>query len=155
MNQFEGRATTRVDAPAHAVFDLITDIDRLPTWNNAIERIVDRPGTLDAGTEWVVVMHPPRLPRWNSRSRVQEIDRDRLRFSYETQSDDGNPSFARWTWQVVTDGEGAAVEVCWDVHPETIGRKLFAARLRWKGLAREVPASLAALEAQLTEGGRA
>ena len=41
MIHFEGSATARVAAPAPVVFDLITDVDRLPTWNDAIERVVE------------------------------------------------------------------------------------------------------------------
>jgi hypothetical protein len=36
------------------VFDLITDFDRLPEWNRAVKRILDRPAALAPGAEWVV-----------------------------------------------------------------------------------------------------
>ena len=142
MREFHGTSTTTVDATPDAVFELITNLDRLPEWNRAIERVIERPPALEADAEWVVVMHPPRLPSWKSRSRVQEIDSSRRRFAYRTQTDDGNPSYARWSWEIIPADGSALVTVTWDVHPETIGRQLFAARLRRSGLAREVPASL-------------
>jgi uncharacterized protein YndB with AHSA1/START domain len=44
-----------VEAPAAAVFDLISDIDRLPEWNANMTEVVERPsGELAAGAEWVV-----------------------------------------------------------------------------------------------------
>ncbi len=97
------------------------------------------------GAEWVVVMHPPRLPRWNSRSRVEEIDRDRLRFAYRTQTDDGNPTFMVWTWEIAAEDDGARVGVRWHAHIKTLGRRLLAPRVRRPQLSREVPASLAAI----------
>src|SRR5436309_2029740 len=106
MPEFHGSATRRVDARPDDVFDLITDIDRLPEWNACIERVVERPTPLDIGAEWVVTMHVPGMPRWNSRSRLIELDRDTGRFAYRTQSDDGNPSFGTWTWERT--GTGAA-----------------------------------------------
>lgn len=145
MDHFEGSAAARVAAPAPVVFDFLTDIDRLPTWNEAIERVAERPDSAGEGAEWVVIMHPRPLPSWRSRSRIEELDREHLRFAYETRTDDGNPTYARWTWVVRPDGDACEITVRWDVNPKTIGRKLFAARLRRRMLAREVPASLHAL----------
>jgi uncharacterized protein YndB with AHSA1/START domain len=91
MDEFQGRASVRVDATPQAVFDLITDVDRLPDWNTAIERVLERPPELTTGAEWTIKMHPPRLPSWTSISRVEELDRRHLRFAYETRNGDGNP----------------------------------------------------------------
>jgi len=134
-----------VAAPTSVAFDLITDLDRLPTWNDAIERVAKRPESTGKGAEWVVVMHPRRLPPWRSRSRIEELDRQGLRFTYETHTDDGNPSYAKWTWVIVPDGDACKVTVRWDVNPRTFWRKLIAAPMRRRMLAREVPASLHAL----------
>jgi uncharacterized protein YndB with AHSA1/START domain len=92
MHEFHGTATAFVDATPETVFDLITDIHRLPTWKAAIERVVDAPASLSYGSEWLVVMHPSGLPRWNSRSHLEAINRDTLRFAYGSCSDDGNAS---------------------------------------------------------------
>jgi Polyketide cyclase / dehydrase and lipid transport len=147
MDEFHGSATARVGAHPQAVFDLICDLDRLPASNTAIEQIIERPAALTKGAEWVAVMHPRRVPPWKSRSRIEEIDRDRLRFSYTSRNEDGNPSYAVWSWEVASADDGATdVTVRWDVYLKTIDRKLIAAPVRRRGLAREVPASLHALE---------
>lgn len=145
MREFQGSATAHIEAAPDVIFDVITDINRLPEWNRAIEAVIEEPANLDVGAEWVVVMHPPRLPRWNSRSRVEELDRDRLRFAYRTQTDDGNPTFLVWTWEIVAGDGGARVNVRWHAHIKTLGRRLVAPRVRRPQLCQEVPASLAAI----------
>ena len=149
MKGFHGSATAHVDEPAEAVFDLVTDLDRLPAWNAAIELVAERPAELADGAEWLVVMHPPHMPTWKSRSRVEAIDRHEMRFVYETRNADGNPSYAKWTWEVAPTETGATVTVHWDVHLETIDRRLMAGPLRRRQLAREVPNSLKGLAAEL------
>jgi uncharacterized protein YndB with AHSA1/START domain len=119
MKQIHGTATARLDVPAEKVFDLITDVDRLPDWNAAIEAVEQRPAALCNGAESRVVMHPPRMPRWKSVSSVQLIDPTNLHFEYETRYADGNPSYVRWTWEVEPDDGGAIVTVRWDVYLET------------------------------------
>jgi hypothetical protein len=37
----------------------------------------------------------PRTPSWGSISRVEELDRHRLRFAYQTRNADGNPSYTQ------------------------------------------------------------
>jgi uncharacterized protein YndB with AHSA1/START domain len=146
MRHFHGTATTFVDATPESVFDFITDIDHLAEWNAAIERVVEAPASLSYGSEWVVVMHPAGLPRWNSRSHLEAINRDALQFVYQSNSDDGNASYVRWTWQIVAVDGGAQVTVIWDGHPQTFWRRvLFAPLLRRPQLSKEVPASLVAV----------
>jgi uncharacterized protein YndB with AHSA1/START domain len=145
MTEFHGSASAAFDATPDALFLLVTDLDRLPEWNAAIERVVDRPTELVPGAQWVVVMHPAKLPRWNSRSTLLELDRDARRFAHRTQSDDNNPSYAVWTWSVEPDGTGARLSVSWDCHPKTSFRRVFGPRVRGPQLQREVPASLTAL----------
>jgi uncharacterized protein YndB with AHSA1/START domain len=146
MRRFHGTATGRVAAPPEAVFDVITDVGRLPEWNAAIESVTERPAELKNGSEWVVVMHPPRMPRWKSRSRVEVIDRDALRFSYRTHNADGNPSWAVWRWRITPRDDGAEVTVDWEVHLETFDRRWFAGPLRSRQLRKEVAASLPRIE---------
>jgi uncharacterized protein YndB with AHSA1/START domain len=146
MREFHGTAGQHVDADPDDVFALITDIDRLPEWNAAIESVADRPGSLLVGDEWVVIMHPPKLPRWRSRSTTLAVDPDLRQFAYRTRTDDGNPSYIDWTWSVVPDEGGAQVVVSWDADVKTFGRRLIAApMIRRPGLRREVPASLESL----------
>jgi uncharacterized protein YndB with AHSA1/START domain len=145
MDEFSGSATLHMDAPAEKVFAVITDFDRLPTWNSAIESVAERPTEATVGAEWVVVIHPRRLPRWRSRSRIETYDPVGFRFGYRTRTDDNNPSYADWAWGVVPDGTGSQVTVSWEAHPKTLGRKLLAARIRRRMLETETAASLEAL----------
>ena len=151
MREFHGNATQFVDATPESVFDFVTDISRLPEWNRAIERVIEAPESLSYGAEWVVVMHPRGIPRWNSRSRVEAIDRDALRLAFRSYSDDGNASYVQWTWRVVAVDGGAQLTVTWDGRPKTFWRRvLFAPLLRRPQLAKEVPASLDAIHHHLS-----
>ena len=151
MREFHGTATAFVDATPESVFDFITDISRLPEWNRAIERVVEAPAAVTYGSEWVVFVHPPGLPGWNSRSRVEVVDRGALRFVHRSCSDDGNPSYVRWSWQVVAVDGGAQVTVLWEVHPLTFWRRvLLGPFVRRPQLNKEVPASLDAIHHHLT-----
>jgi uncharacterized protein YndB with AHSA1/START domain len=145
MDEFHGRASVRINAAPQAVFDVITDVGRLPEWNGAIEAVVEQPPKLTEGAEWTIKMHPPRLPSWQSISRVQEFDRRRCRFAYETRNADGNPSYVKWAWEVVGAGTGAEVTVTWDCYLKTFDRRVVGGPLRKRQLAREVPKSLTAM----------
>jgi uncharacterized protein YndB with AHSA1/START domain len=147
MKEFHGRATAHVPAPAREVFELITDVDRLPEWNAAIESVIDRPAALSDGVHWTVQMHPPRSPRWGSVSRVERFDRQGLRFAYQTRNTDGNHSFVKWTWDVVAGGDGCDVSVAWDCYLKTLDRRLLGGPIRKRQLAREVRTSLESLAA--------
>ena len=133
------------NAAPDATFRLITDIDRLPEWNRAIERVVEPAPDLTPGTEWLV-MHPSRGMTWQSRSRVEEIDKDVRRFRYRTWNADGNPSYADWKWEVVPLDSMAQVSVSWDVYLKTLDRKLLAGPIRRGQLRKEVAESLRALD---------
>jgi uncharacterized protein YndB with AHSA1/START domain len=151
MREFHGNATAFIDATPESVFDLITDIRQIPDWNAAIEAVVEVPASLTYGSEWVVVMHPSGLPRWNSRSRLEIMDREALRFAYRSESDDGNASYARWTWHIEAVDAGAQLTVMWDAHPMTFWRRvLFAPLVRRPQLRNEVPASLDAIHQHLS-----
>ena len=146
MQEIHGTAVGTVIAAPDATFRLITDIDRLPEWNHAIERVVEPAPDLTPGTEWVVKMHPSRGMTWQSRSRVEEIDKDVRRFRYRTWNADGNPSYADWKWEVVPLDSMAQVSVSWDVYLKTLDRKLLAGPIRRRQLRKEVAESLKALD---------
>jgi hypothetical protein len=150
MDSFTGSASARIDADPDAVFAWLTDLDHLPDWNAAIEQVAERPPVLEPGARWVVVMHPPWLPRWRSRSTVVELDRTRRRFVHRTVPDDGDPSYLTWRWEVEPAGRGSEVRVLWEAHLLTPLRRLVGGRVRRPQLAREVPTSLAALRRHLT-----
>lgn len=136
-------ASTVVSAAADVVFQ--TDVARLPEWNRAMISVVAQPDRLHVGSEWVVEFHALGQT-WRSRSTVEEIDVAARRFAYRSATDDGNPSYARWTWEVADDDAGSRVTVTWELRPVTFWRRVLLARVRARQLARtEIPASLAAL----------
>lgn len=152
------RASTVVPATADAVFGTLTDIARLPEWNGAMTSVIDQPESLETGSEWVVEFHALGQT-WRSRSVVEEIDPACRRFVYRSGTDDGNPSYAKWVWEVTDDGTGSRVTVTWALHPATFWRRVLLVRIRARQLARtEIPASLTALaravlDVQPTDGG--
>jgi uncharacterized protein YndB with AHSA1/START domain len=141
-------ASTVIPADPDQVFALLTDVDRLPSWNTELTAVLERPGTLEPGAEWVVEMHAAGMT-WPSRTRVLAHDPQVRRFVYRSVSDDGNPSFTIWTWTVAEDPGGARVDVTWDPHPLTFWRRHLVVHWRRRCLARQVPRSLRALAAAL------
>lgn len=143
-------ASAVVAANPDAVFRTLTDIARLPTWNERMTSVVDQPAVLEPGADWVVEFQVFGR-RWRSRSTVEEIDVNSRRFAYRSRTDDGNPSYGRWTWEVAEDPAGSRVTVTSELHPVTFWRRVLLGRIRARQLARtELPASLAALAAAAT-----
>ena len=131
-----------IEAEPDVVFDVITDIDGLPTRNDAMRRVVEAPDEVSAGSQWVVEF--TALGRtWSSRSTVVAIDRSARRFIYRSATDDGNPSYADWTWTVTPSGRGCVVAVSADLHPMTFWRRALLVHVRSRQLRRtEIPGSL-------------
>lgn len=144
-----GSATKTLSAPADFVFATITDPSRLPDWNPIITATVAAPVALDHGQEWVVTCQAMGAMKWKSRSRCEALLPAERRFVHRSATDDGNPSYAIWTWQVTPLNMGSRVEVIWELHPLTFWRRVLMARMRHRMLQKEVPKSLARL-AQLT-----
>ena len=141
-------ASRIVDAPADDVFATITDIARLPQWNAAITGVIQRPDYLEVGAQWIVAMHA--LGRtWPSRSRVETLDSAGRCFAYRSGTDDGNPSYALWTWTVAEHPGGALVSVTGELHSHTFWRRVLFVHIRSRQLAHtELVLSLAALETE-------
>jgi uncharacterized protein YndB with AHSA1/START domain len=100
LTEFHGTQTTHLAAPAHDVFDLLVDVQRLPEWNAHVHHVIERPDRpLTTGVERVIQMRAMGT-RWPSRSRALNVDRAALSFEHRSCSDDGNPSYALWSWQV-------------------------------------------------------
>jgi uncharacterized protein YndB with AHSA1/START domain len=131
----------RVDAAPADVFGFLTDIAKLPDWNHAITEVVDAPAQLVPGAEWKVRLHALGQT-WVSKSRVSELDPATLRFSYRSQSDDGNPSYADWVWQVEPDRDGCTVSVSVALNPVTFWRKNLLVKIRRPSLRNEMHQSL-------------
>jgi uncharacterized protein YndB with AHSA1/START domain len=144
-NMNKHQATTAIaTGDPDTLFAVLTDVDRLPEWNTIITRVIHHPTELTPGGEWVVEMHAMGQT-WASRSRLEAIDRAARRVSYRSGTDDANPSFTRWHWQVDPNPGGASVTVSWDLNPKTFWRRHLIVHLRRRALAREVPASIRAL----------
>jgi hypothetical protein len=139
-------ASRVVAATADDAFATVVDIARLPAWNDAIAAVVERPDELTAGAAWVVQMHALGQT-WLSRSVLETLDRAGRCFAYRSATDDGNPSYALWTWVVTDHPEGALVTVAAELHPATFWRRALLVRIRSRQLARtELVRSLAALD---------
>lgn len=139
--------TRHLDVEPDAALRMIIDVHALPNWNAAITRVLDVPTSLTVSDEWVVELSALGQT-WSSRSRLIALDRDVRRFSYRSATDDGNPSYAVWTWTVAEAPGGCEVTVTWTLHPQTFWRRVLLGRIRQRQLLKtEVPASLAALQA--------
>lgn len=144
-----GSVTESIDAPVRDVFALVTDVARLPDWNGIITAVVEQPAALEVGAEWVVELKAMGNS-WKSRSRVLALDAIARRFEYRSQTDDGNPSYGDWLWEVDDTGDGAKVTASWDLYPQTFWRRTLLARVRNRQLRSEVNASLRSIERALT-----
>ena len=134
-------ASRTIDADVDAVFALITDPQRLSTWNRILRRTIDAPAEMVPGAQWVVEFGAMGQT-WQSRSTAIAIDRAARRFSYRSATDDGNPSYAEWTWTVTPARSGCVVEVAADLHPATFWRRVLLSKIRARQLRRELPDSL-------------
>lgn len=146
-------ATVSRDLPADpdALFETLVNPQRLPEWNKAITRVIDSPAALEPGDQWVVEMSA-LAQRWPSRSHVKVLDPSTRRFEYTSQSDDGNPSYATWSWVVSETSGGSRVSVSWQLNPKTFWRRALLVRVRHHQLMKsEVPISLAALGAVVSQ----
>src|SRR4051794_15815309 len=149
LTEFHGTETVDLTAPAADVFALLVDVDRMTEWNDHLHHVVEAPsGPLVEGAEWVLEMRAMGN-RWPSRARALRVDPDGLAFEHRSVTDDGNPSYVLWSWQVIPRAEGSTLMVTWTVHPRTFWRRLLLARLRRGFLADEVRASLAGLDTYL------
>jgi uncharacterized protein YndB with AHSA1/START domain len=152
LTEFTSHATGEVAAPAADVFAALTDVAALPRWNACIDRVLeplDRP--MEAGSVWVVQMKIPVPPAsWPSRATCTTYDAERFTFAHRSVTDDGNPSFVEWRWQVTPLTPATSrVDVTWSVNPRTLWRRLVLARMRRPQLVAEVGRSLRTLDRQL------
>jgi uncharacterized protein YndB with AHSA1/START domain len=146
LEEFHGSDAARLTAPADDVFAALVDADRLPEWNAKIHHVIESDGTpVVEGSEWVVQMRASGV-RWPSRARALVVDPVGRRLEHESRSDDGNPSYGLWSWQVTPVDTGCELTIAWAIYPRTWGRRLAGARIRRPALISEVRASLAGLD---------
>jgi hypothetical protein len=85
---------------------------------------------------------------WASKSRVSVIDPVSGLFSNRSQTDDGNPSYADWEWQVESEQDaGSKVTVTVELHPTTFLRRHILIKFRRPALRKEMGESLNAFNA--------
>lgn len=150
-SRFSRSASAVLGAAPDAIFRTLTDIEGLPRWNTVVTSVLQSPLELEIGSEWVVEVHALGQS-WPSRSRVEVLDLASRRFAYRSCSDDGNPSYALWSWTVAGHPAGSRVTVTWEIHPATFWRRVLLVRIRDRQLRRtEVPDSLRALDAAARE----
>jgi uncharacterized protein YndB with AHSA1/START domain len=141
MTELRATESAHLSAPPDEVFALITDVERLPEWNRHVPEVIQPDTHLTVGAEWVVKMHAMG-GSWPSRARVLMIDPTTRQFAHRSWSDDGNPSYALWDWQVDPEGDGSRVTVRYELHPKTFWRRTLFARIRHRQLQREIVRSL-------------
>jgi uncharacterized protein YndB with AHSA1/START domain len=146
------RATRELPVQADAAFATITDVEGLSSWNRIMTATLEAPADVVPGAEWVVEFHA-LAQTWHSRSTVTDIDRTGRRFAYRAQTDDGNPSFADWDWQVTPRAAGCAVTVTAELHPKTFWRRVLLVHIRRRQLRSELRESLDALATALATSG--
>ena len=81
---------------------------------------------------------------------VVDLDTSSRRFTYRSQTDDGNPSYAEWSWHVTDAGGGCKVTVAYTLHPVTFWRRVLLAKIRTRQLHRELASSLEGLAAHVS-----
>jgi uncharacterized protein YndB with AHSA1/START domain len=133
-----------VPASPEEVFSLVTDPSKLPSWNRAITEVVEAPERLELGSVWKIRLHA-LSQSWVSKSEVSAIDPVSRYFAYRSQTDDGNPSYANWEWQVAPDPEGSRVTVKVELHPTTFWRRHLLIKVRRPALRKEMTDSLNSL----------
>lgn len=150
MTTRRGSASAVILAPADAVFEAVIDPSRMILWNAVMTEVVEMPEAMAPGSQWVVAFQAMRVMRWRSRSRCEALVREDRTFVHRSGTDDGNPSYAIWTWTVEPEEQGrSTLRVTWELHPQTVLRKVLLSRMRNRMLRSEVPASLSALNTLL------
>ena len=131
----------QIEAPPQAVLEQIIDIEALPSWNDKIKEVVERPERLAEGAAWTVRVKANGA-KWNSNSEVVELDRTQHRFVHRSKREGNNPSYAQWTWTVHPTPAGSKVTVMCEPHPKTFVLKHLLLPMRKGPLRKEIRASL-------------
>lgn len=146
MGGRQGSVSIDLAADADAVFRHLTDVARLPEWNDRIVGLESPPTELSVGDRWTVQMQLPGM-RFASVSEVLELDRGARHFVHRSKPDDTNPSHSIWTWDVTpSPSGGCTVRTAWSLQPRTTSRRL-AAVMRGRMIPKEVAQSIERLGA--------
>jgi len=111
----ELRAEAVVDAPADRVWELLSDLSRMPYWSPELVRMVPlRSGGLRVGQSYLGINRRKAVV-WPSRSVVAVLEPGRS-LVWDTKT-----SGARWVWELTPDGDRTLV-----VHRRPVPRNLTA-----------------------------
>ena len=109
----ELRAEATVDAPPEQVWDLLTDLDRMPEWSPELLRMLPlKRGGLRKG-QWYLGINRRKAVVWPTRSVVAVLEPGRT-LAWDTKT-----SGARWIWELAPAGESTQV-----VHRRPVPAKL-------------------------------
>ena len=95
------RSEIIVNVPAHVLWDIITDFDSYPNWNNFTPRITLRNADFKEGAEFDLDcrMTERQLLR-NEHEAILAIDREQLRLCMGTSRTKGRPGIRSFRWQL-------------------------------------------------------
>jgi uncharacterized protein YndB with AHSA1/START domain len=113
----ELRAEVVVAAPRERVWELLTDLDRMPEWSPELVRMVAlKRGGLRVG-QWYLGVNRRKAVVWPTRNVVAILEPGRA-LAWDTRS-----SGARWIWELEPEGvgEGAHTRI---VHRRPVPRRL-------------------------------
>jgi uncharacterized protein YndB with AHSA1/START domain len=145
VDEFHGSANVLIDATPDQVFAVLTDIERLPVWNAKVHHVIELPdGPVVEDAEWVIEMRAMGT-RWPSRSHATAVDPANWRFEYTSCTDDGNPSYALWSWEIRSHARGSELTVTWAMYVRSFWRRVLLSHLRKPKLEAEIRVSLAGL----------
>jgi hypothetical protein len=145
VEEFHGSECVQLNASPERVFAVLTDVAGLPDWNAKVHHVIEQPeASLAEDAEWVVQMRAMGT-KWPSRSHATVIDPDNWRFEHTSRTDDGNPSYGMWSWEIRPLATGSELKVTWAVYLRSFWRRTLLAPLRRPRLEAEVRASLAGL----------
>lgn len=109
----ELRAEATVDAPADKVWEVLTDLAKMPDWSPELVRMIPlKTGGLRVG-QWYLGINRRKAVIWPSRSVVAVLEPGRT-LTWDTMS-----SGARWIWELSPDGDRTRV-----VHRRPVPRRL-------------------------------
>jgi uncharacterized protein YndB with AHSA1/START domain len=109
----ELRAEATIDAPTARVWELLSDLSKMPDWSPELVRMMPlKRGGLRVG-QWYLGINRRKAVVWPTRSVVAQLEPERS-LAWDTRS-----SGARWIWELSPDGEGTRV-----VHRRPVPRAL-------------------------------
>lgn len=96
----ELRAEAQVAAPPERVWELLSDVSRMPAWSPELLRMIPlKPGGLRVG-QWYLGLNRRKLAVWPTRNVLVVLEPGRS-LAWDTTT-----SGARWIWEIEPDGAG-------------------------------------------------